>query len=80
MEPLFSKIVRFSRGCRPFVNLPKLYRKTIKLIQRTPYSLTIRDPRSGIRCLFDPWIRDPGGIKSQEPDPASGMNNPDHIS
>jgi hypothetical protein len=25
---------------------------------------------SGIRYLFDPWIRDPG----------CGMNNPDHIS
>ncbi len=24
---------------------------------------------SGIRCLFDPWIRDPGWVKSQDPDP-----------
>ncbi len=31
------------------------------------------------RCLFDPWIRDPGWIESQHPDPGSGMNNPDHI-
>ncbi len=23
---------------------------------------------SGIRCLFDPWIRDPGWVKSQDPD------------
>ncbi len=23
----------------------------------------------GIRCLFDPWIRDPGRVKSQDPDP-----------
>jgi hypothetical protein len=29
---------------------------------------------------FDPWIRDPGWLKSQDPDPGSGMNNPDHIS
>jgi hypothetical protein len=37
---------------------------------------------SGIRCLFDPWIRDPGWVKSQDPDPGSGsgMNNPDHFS
>ncbi len=28
---------------------------------------------SGIRCLFDLWIRDPGWVKNQEPDP-------DHIS
>jgi len=24
---------------------------------------------SGIRCLFNPWIRDPGWIKNQDPDP-----------
>jgi hypothetical protein len=30
----------------------------------------VADLGSGIRCLFDPWIRDPG----------SEMNNPDHIS
>ncbi len=27
---------------------------------------------SGIRCLFDPWIRDPGWVKNQDPDPGSG--------
>ncbi len=37
------------------------------------------DPGSGIRCLFDPWIRDPGWLESQHQDPESGMNNPDHI-
>jgi hypothetical protein len=37
---------------------------------------------SGIRCLFDPWIRDPGWVKSQVPDPGFGseLNNLDHIS
>jgi hypothetical protein len=34
---------------------------------------------SGIRCLCDPWIRDPGWVKSQDPDPRSGMNNPDNF-
>jgi hypothetical protein len=34
---------------------------------------------SGIRCLFDPWIWDPGWVESQHPNPGSGMNNPDHI-
>ncbi len=24
---------------------------------------------SGIRCLFDPWIRDPGWVRNQDPDP-----------
>ncbi len=33
---------------------------------------------SGIRCLFDPWSRDPGWVKIQ--DRGSGLNNPDHIS
>jgi hypothetical protein len=34
---------------------------------------------SGIRCLYDPWIRD---RQKQDPDPrsGSGMNNLDHIS
>jgi hypothetical protein len=36
------------------------------------------DPGSDIRCLFHPWIRDPGWIKKSGS--RSGMNNPDHIS
>jgi hypothetical protein len=24
---------------------------------------------AGIRCLFDPWIRDTGCVKNQDPDP-----------
>ncbi len=38
--------------------------------------------RIRIRCLFDPWIRDPGWVKNQDPDPGSGskMNILDHIS
>ncbi len=35
---------------------------------------------SGIQCLFDLWIWDPEWVKNQDPDPGSGMNNPDHIS
>jgi hypothetical protein len=38
------------------------------------------DSGSGIGCLFDPWIRDPGWVKSQDPDPGSGVKNQDHIS
>ncbi len=33
---------------------------------------------SGIRCLFNPWIRDPEWVKKSGS--GSGMNNPDHIS
>ncbi len=42
--------------------------------------IRIRDQGSGIRCLFDPWIRD--GVKNQDPDPLSGhgMNNPYRVS
>jgi hypothetical protein len=38
--------------------------------------------RSVIRCLFEPWIRDPGRISIQDSDLGSGYgkNNPDHIS
>jgi hypothetical protein len=37
---------------------------------------------AGIRCFFDPYIQDPGWVKSHEkvPESGSGMNNPDHIS
>jgi hypothetical protein len=31
----------------------------------------VGDPGFGIRCLFDPWIRDPGWEKNQDPDPGS---------
>ncbi len=24
---------------------------------------------SGIRCIFDPWIREPEWVKNQDPDP-----------
>jgi|LakMenE01Jun11ns_1017448.scaffolds.fasta_scaffold5593779_1 hypothetical protein len=27
------------------------------------------DPGSGIQCPFDPWIENPGWVKSQDPDP-----------
>ncbi len=40
---------------------------------------SVADPGSGIWCLFDPWIRDPGWVESQHPDPGSGVNNPDQI-
>ncbi len=37
---------------------------------------------SGIRCILYPWIRDPGWVENQDPDPGSvsGMNHPGHIS
>jgi hypothetical protein len=42
---------------------------------------SIPDQGSGIQCLFDPWIRDPGWVENQDPNPGSGsgMNNPDHF-
>jgi hypothetical protein len=44
--------------------LKKLHEKAIKIT-----SVADPDQGSGIRCLFDPWIRDPGWVKSQDPDP-----------
>jgi hypothetical protein len=41
--------------------------------------IRIRDPESGIRCLFYPRIRDTGWVKSQDLDPGYRMNNSDHI-
>jgi hypothetical protein len=58
--------------------------KTLHFYKSGFVSRRVADPDrgSGIRCLFDPWIRDPGWAKHQDPDPGSetGMNNPDHIS
>ncbi len=36
--------------------------------------IRIRDP-----VPFDPWMRDPGLVKSQDTESGSGMNNPAHI-
>jgi hypothetical protein len=30
---------------------------------------SVADSGSGIRSLFDPWIRDTGWVKNQDPDP-----------
>jgi hypothetical protein len=46
------------------------------IVDPDPGSGAFLIPGFGIRCLFDPWIRDPGWIKNQDPDPGSGMNNP----
>jgi hypothetical protein len=53
--------------------------KTVVVIKMEKSSVGDPDLGSGIGCLFDPWIRDPGWVESQYPDPGSGMNNPDHI-
>jgi hypothetical protein len=36
--------------------------------------------RIGFRCLFDPWIRDPGSGIGKTSRSGSGMNIPYHIS
>jgi hypothetical protein len=45
-----------------------------------PGSGAFLTPGSEIRCLFDPFIRDPGWMKNLDPVSGTGMNNPDHIS
>ncbi len=58
-------------------------RKGSSIVHEEPLT-SVADPQPGfgIRCLFDPWIRDPRWVKNQDPDPrpGSGMNNPDHVS
>ncbi len=39
------------------------------------FSVADPDSGSGIRCLFDPWNRDPGWVESQHPDPGSGIRD-----
>jgi hypothetical protein len=34
----------------------------------------------GIRCLFDPWIQDPGSGMGKKSRSGSGINIPNHIS
>jgi hypothetical protein len=51
----------------------------IEVLTRVQCSVADPYPGSGIGCLFDPWIWDPGWVESQHPDPGSGMKNPDHI-
>jgi hypothetical protein len=43
-------------------------------------NISVADPDLGSGCLFDPWIRDLGWVKYQDPDPGSRMNNPNHNS
>ncbi len=41
---------------------------------------SVEDPDPGSGAFFDPWIRDTGWVRNQDPVPGSGswMNNPDH--
>jgi hypothetical protein len=40
-----------------------LNRSVKRLKEEKIYS--VADPGYGIRCFFDPWIRDPGGVNEQ---------------
>jgi hypothetical protein len=39
------------------------------VLRRVGYSIADPDPGYGIRCLFDPWIRDPEKPGSRIPNP-----------
>ncbi len=48
------------------------YNKLLKVVNSSMSSikyLTVLRSGPGIRCLFDPWIREPGWVKNQDPDP-----------
>jgi hypothetical protein len=61
-----------------FISL-SLFRDLLTL-SITVLRIQIRDPGPGIRCLFDPWIRNPGSGVGKKARFVSGMNIPDHIS
>ncbi len=65
----------FGRKLNIFLSQTLLSRKlapiTFEIVQKAA-----NDPEnqcggsgSGIQCLFDPWIRDPGWVKNQDLDP-----------
>jgi hypothetical protein len=57
----------------PLVELTQLVNQLLDLVEdAVPAIKYITEKQccgSGIRCLFDPWIRDPGWVKSKDPDP-----------
>jgi hypothetical protein len=66
---------RLIRG--QFGDSEDLYRDTDRIVFLDPLFTSVADPGFGIRCLFDPWIRDGLGKKSIS---GFGMNIPDYIS
>ncbi len=63
-------------------SVPKCHGSPTQLVrgEEVPYmyafkfltqNISVADPDqgSGIRCLIDPWILDPGWVESQHPDP-----------
>jgi hypothetical protein len=61
----------------PFLTKKNSQKFIFGYIRSVPVSVADPDPGSGIRCLFDPWIRDPGSGMGffRIPDPGSQ----DHI-
>ncbi len=55
----------------PIKNLPvtSFPSQLVTDITKLAYSVADPDSGSGIQCRFDPWIREPGWVKSQDPDP-----------
>ncbi len=54
----------------------------LKMLTSYTFTTQCSGSGSGIRCLFDPWIRDPRWVKNQNPESGSRsrINIPDHIS
>jgi hypothetical protein len=50
----------------------------VRLLIENPRGCQCCGSGTGIRCIFDPWNRDPKWVKKSGS--ISGMNNPDHIS
>ena len=46
-------------------NVATVLQLIINIVQYFKVQCSVADPRSGIRCLFDPWIWDPGCVKNR---------------
>jgi hypothetical protein len=53
----------------PVVDRKKRLKRRIHSHNNSVLRIRIRAPECGIRCLFDPWIRDPGSGIGIFPDP-----------
>jgi hypothetical protein len=65
-----------------FKSLAAVLYSTLKICHLLTLPSSVADPDPGSGAFLTPGsrTRDPGWVKSKDPDPGSGMNNPDRIS
>jgi hypothetical protein len=61
---------RVKAGTEILMRLSEQFLKLVRVFIEARVNFTVcYGSGSGIRCLFDLWIRDPGWVESQHPDP-----------